>query len=100
MGSKTETKKKQIYYNLLNYNGIRNSLFHCQGVTFDKQNYFQVRLHDLLLTSLRVVKLEGRVGLISEFQVVYCPSPLSRLAEARLEQAKIKLKGSTALSKT
>lgn len=64
---------------------------------------FHVRLHDqrttLLLTSLRVVKLEGRVGLISEIQVVYCPSPMSRLTEAHLE-AKIKLQASSALSKT
>jgi hypothetical protein len=63
----------------------------------------QVRLHDqratLLLTSLTLVKMEGRVGIISEVQVVYCPSSMSRLAEAHLERAKIKLQESFALSK-
>lgn len=48
----------------------------------------------------QLVNLEGGVGLTSQIQFVYCPSPMSRLAEAHLERAKIKLQGSSALSKT
>jgi hypothetical protein len=52
------------------------------------------------LTSLGVIKLQGGMGLISEVQIVYCPSTIFCLVAAHPARAKIKLQGSLALTKT